>query len=79
MVAFYAILFLYLETLGNFLLICMVKYEIYGIDPQKRTIANQLLSSICTVGFIFNITVMPVLLHHRIFGPLSKYPILLSH
>ena len=41
---FFGILLLIMETLGNFLLFCMVWYEKFGMDSKKRTITNQLLS-----------------------------------
>ena len=47
MMTFYVFLFLIVEILGNFLLLSMITYEKYGMDPQKRTVTNQLLSSIC--------------------------------
>ena len=69
---FYASLFLILETVGNFLLFCMMVYEKYGMDSQKRTITNQLLSSICWSAIVFNISFMPIIMIARIFGPPSK-------
>ena len=36
MIAFYATFFLIIETLGNFLLYCMIIYKKYGMDPQKK-------------------------------------------
>ena len=69
---FYACLFLILETVGNFLLFCMIIYEKYGMDSQKRTITNQLLSSICWSAILWNIFFMPIIMIARIYGPLSK-------
>ena len=69
---FYASLFLFLETLGNFLLFCMIIYEKYGMDSQKRTITNQLLSSICWSAIAFNVLFMPIIMSARIFGPPGK-------
>ena len=69
---FYASLFLILETLGNFLLFCMIIYEKYGMDSQKRTITNQLLSSICWSAIVFNLLFMPIIMSARIFGPPGK-------
>ena len=62
-----------LETLGNFLLFCMVWYEKYGMDSKKRTISNQLMSRMLMVVILFNIIMMPMILLGLIFGPLSKY------
>ena len=68
MIAFYATFFLIIETLGNFLLYCMIFYEKYGMDPQKRTVTNMLLSNMIRFQILFNIIIMPILTFHRIFG-----------
>ena len=47
MLVFVVVIFLLVETVGNFLLFCMIIYEKYGMDSQKRTVTNQLLSTIC--------------------------------
>ena len=60
-------LFLIVEILGNFLLLSMITYEKYGMDPQKRTVTNQLLSSICISFMIQNVVAMPIALFHRIY------------
>ena len=67
MKAFYAIMFTILEIMGNFLLVCMIIYEKYGMDSQKRNVANQLLSSICFSRIIHNIIVIPFFTMERIF------------
>ena len=73
MKAFYATMFVLLETLGNFLLVCMIIYEKCGMDSQKRDVTNQLLSSICVSRIFHNIIVMPILTINTIFGyPLGK-------
>ena len=51
---------LILETLGNYLLICMVCYEKFGMDSKKRTITNQLLSRWILALIFFNILFMPL-------------------
>ena len=61
-----------LETLGNFLLFCMVWYEKYGMDSKKRTISNQLLSRMIIVSILFNIFIMPLITLGQIFGAFSK-------
>ena len=68
MIAFYATFILIIETLGNFLLYCMIIYEKYGMDPQKRTVTNMLLSNMIRFQILFNIIIMPILTFHRIFG-----------
>ena len=57
----YAIMFLIFETVGNFLLYCMIIYEKYGMDSQKRTVSNQLLSSICCSRILHNFIVIPII------------------
>ena len=73
MVAIYAILFVITETLGNFLLICTAVYEKYGMDPQKRTVSNQLLNNNCIVWMFHNIFVLPFFAAQQIFGSDSKF------
>ena len=67
MMIFYVSLFLIVEILGNFLLLSMITYEKYGMDPQKRTVTNMLLSSICISFIIHNVIAMPIALFHRIY------------
>ena len=56
----FGILLLILETLGNFLLFCMVWYEKFGMDSKKRTVTNQLLSIMILTLIFFNIFFMPL-------------------
>ena len=49
-----------METLGNYLLFCMVWYEKFGMDSKKRTISNQLLSRMILVLIFYNIFFMPL-------------------
>ena len=74
-IAFYTILFLIAETLGTFLLICMIIYEKYGMDPQKRTVSNQLLSNNCIMWIVHNLLVMPIFTAQRIFRPEGNFSI----
>ena len=67
MMTFYVFLFLIVEILGNYLLLSMITYEKYGMDSQKRTVTNQLLSSICFSFIIHNFVAMPILMFHRIY------------
>ena len=57
---FLVILLLIMETLGNYLLFCMVWYEKFGMDSKKRTITNQLLSRMILALIFFNIVFMPL-------------------
>ena len=69
---FFGVLLLILETLGNYLLFCMVWYEKNGMDSKKRTITNQLLSRMIVPLVVFNIFFMP--LHFgALFIPFSEY------
>ena len=69
---FFSVLLLILETLGNYLLFCMVWYEKFGMDSKKRTITNQLLSRMIVPLVVFNIFFMP--LHFgALFIPFSEY------
>ena len=50
----------------------MVWYEKFGMDSQKRTISNQLLSRMILAVIVFNIIFMP-LVFGTIFIPYSEY------
>ena len=52
--AFIVLVVLLLETVGNFLLFCLITFEKFGMDSQKRTVTNQLLSSICVIMIALN-------------------------
>ena len=54
------ILLLIMETIGNYLLLCMVWYEKFGMDSKKRTVTNQLLSRMILALIFFNIFFMPL-------------------
>ena len=67
------ILLIILETLGNFLLLCMIIYEKYGMDSKKRTITNMLLSRMIFVQILCNLFIMPLPTIGQIFGVYSEY------
>ena len=69
LMTFYIFLFLIVEILGNFLLLSIITYEKYGMDSQKRTVTNQLLSSICISFIILNVIAMTIAMFHRIYHP----------
>ena len=69
MMTFYVFLYVIVEILGNFLLLSMITYEKYGMDSQKRTVTNQLLSSICISFIILNVIPMTIAMFHRIYHP----------
>ena len=71
--AFYVLMFLLAETIGNFLLFSLIIYEKYGMDSKKRTLTNQLLSSICGCRMMYNIFIPPIVTIQHVFGhPYSK-------
>ena len=59
---FLGILLLIMETIGNYLLFCVVWYEKFGMDSKKRTINNQLFSRMILVLIFYNIFFMPLFL-----------------
>ena len=71
-IAFYFLLLIVLETLGNTLMVSIILYEKRGVDLLKQTITNQLLSSMCLMMILFNLIVMPLNLLNIIFVPKSK-------
>ncbi len=54
-----------LETLGNGLLYAIIFYEKYGMDPQKRTLSNQLFSLLCGAFIFMNLFGIPLLLTRK--------------
>ena len=73
LITFYIVLLVILETLGNFLLYCLIWFEKYGMDSQKRTVTNQLLSSMCVAQIMHNIFITPFFTISMIIGPQSKF------
>ena len=71
--SFLVILLIILETLGNFLLLCMIWYEKYGMDSKKRTVTNMLLSRIIFAQILCNIFIMPLPAIGLTFGAFSEY------
>ena len=68
----FGIFLMIMETLGNYLLFCMVWYEKFGMDSKKRTITNQLLSRMILALIFYNIFFMP-LFFGAFLTPYSKY------
>ena len=73
LIVLYIVSLIMLETLGNFLLFCMIWYEKYGMDSKKRTISNQLMSRMIIVLILFNLLMMPLIMLGLIVGALSEY------
>ena len=69
---FFGMLLLIMETLGNYLLFCMIWYEKFGMDSKKRTVTNQLLSRLIFALIFFNIFFMP-LIFGALLIPYSEY------
>ena len=57
-----------LETVGNCALGAVIIFEKYGMDSQKRTVTNQLLSSILVALIVFNVLFISTVLFLKIFG-----------
>ena len=55
----YVFLLIILEILGNFLLYCIIYYEKFGMDSQKRTVTNQLFSKMTGVQILCNLFIIP--------------------
>ena len=49
------------EIIGNGLLILIIVYERFTMDPQKRTVINQLVSIACFIFVIQNIIGVPIM------------------
>ena len=69
---FFGMLLLIMETFGNYLLLCMVWYEKFGMDSKKRTVTNQLLSRMIFALIAFNMFFMP-LFFGTLLIPYSEY------
>ena len=57
---FVVIMFLLVQTVGNFLLFCVMTYEKFGMDSKKRSVTNQLLTSMCGMLILANL-VLPTI------------------
>jgi hypothetical protein len=60
------------EVIGNGLLSTIIMYEKFGMDPQKRTAINQLLSKVCCMLILSNLTIFPFTVIRTLFGPQSE-------
>ena len=68
LVALNILLYIILETLGNIALFAMIVFEKYGMDYQKRTVTNQLLSSMLVALILFNVFILSLWMVVKIFG-----------
>jgi hypothetical protein len=60
------------EIIGNGLLVVIIMYEKFGMDPQKRTTINQLLSKVCGMLIMTNLIIFPFVVMRTLFGPQSE-------
>ena len=56
---------LWIEVIGNGCLFATLVYERFGMDPQKRTVINQLLSQLSWIIIFSNITIYPMISARR--------------
>jgi hypothetical protein len=60
------------EVIGNGLLAIVIMYEKFGMDPQKRTTINQLVSKVCWILIMTNLAIFPFMVVRTLFGPQSE-------
>ena len=61
-----------MEVFGNGMLIVMILYERFAMDPQKRFINNMLLSCLCFTAILSNIVPISSMTYDTIYEPLGK-------
>ena len=61
-----------MEVFGNGMLIVMILYERFAMDPQKRFVNNMLLSCLCFTAILSNIVPISSLTYDTIYEPLCK-------
>ena len=62
----------FLTNLGNILLLCIVHYEKFGRDPQKRSLPDQVLSFNSILGVILSVIHSNILIARTLFGPVGN-------
>ena len=60
-------------TVGNGLLYCVHIYEKYGVDSQRRTTTNMIISQICAAAVLNNSRALPMMIVFCVYGTLGKY------
>ena len=60
-------------TVGNGLLYCVHIYEKYGVDTQRRTTTNMIISQICAAFALNNFKTLPIVIIFCVYGSLGKY------
>ena len=71
-VAIQVVLGVILETIGNALLFALILFEKYGMDPQKRSLTNQLFSLQCGALIVMNILDVPLMLASKVIMEIRK-------
>ena len=61
-----------MEVFGNGMLIVMILYERFAMDPQKRFVNNMLLSCLCFTAILSNIVPISSMTYDTIYEPLGK-------
>ena len=65
--------YLIVNLLGNGLLGGIIYYEMEGMDPQKRTLFNRMISFVCALRIAHNLTSFNFVTAGFIFGPLGIF------
>ena len=60
-------------TVGNGLLYCVHIYEKYGVDSQRRTTNNMIISQICAAFALHNFKNWALVTIFCVYGSLGKY------
>ena len=63
---------IFISILGNGLLSLIIIYEKYTMDPQKRTVINQLVSHACQLLLIHNFVGIPLMTYVIIVDDIGK-------
>ena len=68
-----------ISILGNGLLSLIIIYEKYTMDPQKRTVINQLVSHACQLLLIHNFVGIPLMTYVIIVDDAGKsFPLIIN-
>ena len=68
-----------ISILGNGLLSLIIVYEKYTMDPQKRTVINQLVSHACQLLLIHNFVGIPLMTYVIIVDDAGKsFPLIIN-
>ena len=58
-------------TVGNGLLYCVHIYEKYGVDSQRRTTTNMIISQICAAAALNSFRALPTMILFCVYGSLA--------